>query len=66
MNSPECVKNKRNKYLFQKSQAYTLKTAVSSMILLFQIFQGKGNRLDGKNKGLEASLSQIAVNPPKR
>ncbi|XP_060562853.1 ubiquitin recognition factor in ER-associated degradation protein 1-like [Ruditapes philippinarum] len=32
----------------------------------FKIFQGKGNRLDGKTKGLEVSQSQITTGPPKR
>ncbi|XP_052798093.1 ubiquitin recognition factor in ER-associated degradation protein 1-like [Mya arenaria] len=32
----------------------------------FKIFQGKGNRLDGKNKGLECMETQSSNGPPKR
>ncbi|KAL4218960.1 Ubiquitin recognition factor in ER-associated degradation protein 1 [Mactra antiquata] len=32
----------------------------------FKVFQGKGNRLDGKNKGLEVSQSQTSSGPVKR
>ena len=35
-------------------------------LLCFQLFQGKGNRLDGKNKGLDAPEHLSAMTAVKR